>query len=351
VLGRLLSLLFFVLPAWCAKNCGKINVTGYDTPVAIITTEWNVPNDSAGDVFVENGQVVPYMSGRSYFGDSCSSTLGEYDNSQYVAFKLLGKRLRYTVNLTGALCGCNAALYLTSLHQNDNVSECFDYYCDANAVCGVRCAEIDIQESNEEAWHSTLHVAADGAGAGKGIGGGGPEWSGPRDWSSTEYGSNGTCINTKKPFQVEAAFPIDAGGNLLSMEMTLSQEGGSNPLKVSIDKYSYNNVDTMAELTAALKEGMAPIISYWNSTDMLWLDGNGLDGKGPCLSDNNTVDQCSDSVAFYDFSISEIPSQAPSWIPWLICFIVIAIIAICIILIVWKICSSKKRGDGYQGMD
>jgi len=339
------SLFLFALPAWSAKNCGQINVAGYDTPVSIITTEWNVPGEKAGEVFVEDGAVVPYMSGRSYLGDACSSTPGEYDNTQYVAFKLLGKRLRYTVNLTGALCGCNAALYLTSLKQNDNVSECSDYYCDANSVCGVRCAEIDIQEANQHGWHSTLHVAADGAGAAHGYGGGGPGWSGPRDWTEAQYGPGGECIDTDKPFQVEAAFPTDGGGNLVSMDMELSQEGSSCPLKVSIAKYTYKDTDTMAEITAALEEGMAPIISYWKSADMLWLDGDGTDKKGPCEIDNTTFKNCTDSVSFYDFSISDIPSQGTPWWVFVLVAMAVLVCAVLVAFLIWKLCCSKKQ-DG-----
>lgn len=63
----------------------------------------------------------------------------------------------------------NAALYLVSMPQATNASACFDKYCDANDVCGERCAEIDLMEANAAAWVSTVHVPDDGNGEGFGM--------------------------------------------------------------------------------------------------------------------------------------------------------------------------------------
>eukprot|EP00975_Prorocentrum_lima_P009562 2036115-Prorocentrum_lima.AAC.1 len=60
------------------------------------------------------------------------------------------------------------------------------------------------------------------------------------------------------------------------MEVTLSQRGASCNLTTRVASY-YG----MQELTEALKLGMTPIMSYWSSNDMLWLDGPGGDGQGP----------------------------------------------------------------------
>lgn len=46
-----------------------------------------------------------------------------------------------------------------------------DYYCDANAVCGVRCAELDLVEANKHAFRATAHRSNDGEGHGSGLGG------------------------------------------------------------------------------------------------------------------------------------------------------------------------------------
>lgn len=40
---------------------------------------------------------------------------------------------------------------------------------------------------------------------------------------------------------------------------------------------------------------------------MIWLDGRGADGNGPCAFD--TPAQCLDTVKFYDFSIQDLPIQ------------------------------------------
>jgi hypothetical protein len=180
---------------------------------------------------------------------------------------------------------------------------CSDFYCDANSICGESCAEIDIQEGNKHSWHSTLHGKADYGGFGKGVGGGGPGWSGPREWSTFQYGPGASCIDTSKPFQVEVGFPADPSCQLLAMEVTLSQ-GAQSPcqLKLAIDSY-----ERMPELSAALAAGMTPIVSYWNSVDMLWLDGKGVDGPGPCAIDS--PDDCGKRTTFSNFSVAAIPGS------------------------------------------
>lgn len=289
---------------------GTVDVSGYG-PVYLVNAYWNVPNDRAGFVTVDDGKVRPFLKGRTYFANTCN--VGSYNHSDYIALKLLGKRLRYTSDLSGAGCGCNAAVYLTSLQQNSAVSGCDDYYCDANNVCGVRCAEIDIQEANLYGYHATLHLPEDGNGVGVGYGGGDWNWNGNRDWSREDYGPNGRCIKTTKPYEVSVDFPVNADGSLQAYRITLSQEGSPCTLTAMIWSYEYHHRQGLQELTQALKEGMTPIVSYWNSTSMIWLDGKGQDGRGPCDSHwNDDLPygiSCGDSVRFYNWSVEAIPDH------------------------------------------
>jgi len=288
---------------------GVIDLPGYGR-VSLVNARWNVPGEAAPEIGVKvlnGGFVEPHMGGRTYFAEAC--TPGIYDHSQYVAMNLLGKTMRYTTDLSSAGCGCNAALYLTSLRQNDRRSECGDYYCDASSVCGVACAEIDLQEANLHSWHTTLHAYDDRGGQGVGIGGGGLKWNGFREWTSADYGLGGRCIDTSAPFNVAISFPVDEAGVLTAVEVTLSQSGRPCNLSAKISEYNFNGRNGMKELSAALDAGMAPIISYWSSDEMLWLDGKGADHKGVCALDS--PGQCPDSVKFYDFSIARI-NQAPS---------------------------------------
>ncbi|CAK0855368.1 unnamed protein product, partial [Prorocentrum cordatum] len=218
---------------------------------------------------------------------------------------LLGNTLRYSVDLGGAGCGCNAAFYLTSMGHNPHKSECFDYYCDANNVCGQTCAEIDIQEANLFAFHATLHGANDSFGAAEGEGGGGPGWSGPRDWDKRDYGPGAKCVDSTAPYEVAVSFPTDKAGSLEAMWISLSQvkeDGGSCRISLNFSSYEY-----MSEMAEELKRGMTPIISYWADNDMLWLDGRGDDHKGPCKKDNKK--KCSDTVRFFNFSIAEVSDE------------------------------------------
>jgi hypothetical protein len=281
---------------------GKVDINGTE-PIQLINTVWNLGGDHAGKVKVEEGAVASYMSGRTYFAEACKS--GVYNHNEYVALNLLGKAFEYTVDLTGAGCGCNAALYMTNLRQNGNVSECEDYYCDANNVCGVSCAEVDIMEANQHAWHSTLHTATDRDGAAVGYGGGGPGWNGPRDWVEKDYGVGGRCIDTEKPFRVSVSFPVDAHGVLKAMDVNLTQEGKPCPMQLTLNKY-----EGMKQMTEALEAGMTPIISYWAADDMTWMDGAGDDMQGPCIKDK--AKSCGEKVLMYDFAIKSLKKSYKS---------------------------------------
>merc|ERR1719235_2637372 len=152
-----------------------------------------------------------------------------------------------------------------------------------------------------------MHVQSDRVGVGAGYGG--PrEWNGGfRDFSSDQYAPDAACVNTSKPFQVSTSFPVDDNGRLTGMHVTISQAGCSIPLR--IDEYLFHTTDGMAKVSEAFQAGVTPVISYWSAKDMMWLDGPGLDGKGPCIKD--VPEACVDSVKFMDFSITDISESRP----------------------------------------
>merc|ERR1719210_1196608 len=152
-----------------------------------------------------------------------------------MAVNLLGKKITYTTDLSGAACGCIAAFYLASMRQNGDPSTCQDYYCDAAKICGVGCTEIDIQEGNTHAWFTTLHLGDDVDGSVIGYGGdmGKPDY---RDWSKAEYGPGARCIDTLAPFQVSASFHTEGGSQLTALELLLSQGGKPCTISKRLDK-------------------------------------------------------------------------------------------------------------------
>jgi len=284
---------------------GSINVDGHGA-ISLISAMYNVPSDiaPADGMQVVGDYMAPHLKSRTYFAETCSP--GLYNNADYAAFKLLGKKLSYEVDLSGAGCGCNVALYLVSMRQNTLKSQCEDFYCDANSVCGVACAEIDIQEANRHAFHATLHSQDDKSGVANGIGG----LNGI--WSSEDYGPDGRCIDTHRTFSVSAAFPVSTDGSLEAMEIELSQAGKPCKLSERLDSYAVDGEDKMRELSRALAEGMAPVVSYWKSPDMSWLDGEGFVKTGLC--DEESM-HCGDQVRLGAFYIETMPGPVPMTAP------------------------------------
>eukprot|EP00930_Biecheleria_cincta_P008867 TRINITY_DN11047_c0_g1_i1.p1 TRINITY_DN11047_c0_g1~~TRINITY_DN11047_c0_g1_i1.p1 ORF type:complete len:361 (-),score=43.69 TRINITY_DN11047_c0_g1_i1:47-1129(-) len=277
----------------------SINFYGHGC-VQLVNAQWNVPGELAGPVHVERNRVKPYLAGRTYFSMGQSSR--SFDSHSYLAIRLLGKRFSYTTDISGVGCGCNAAVYFTSMHQEKRATKCGDFYCDAARVCGASCAEIDVQEANMFAYRSTLHSDGDETGWSAGLGGYGPH---TKVWKNDEYGPHGTCIKTTNPYAVAAEFPVGEDGNLKELRVSLSQAGCSIELSVQ----GYNRT---AELTRALRAGMTPILSYWKSKApwyLSWVDGwwmNGtkkLHGDGPCEGAEEGMD-CGSHVKFYDFKLA-----------------------------------------------
>jgi len=279
---------------------GKIAVAGRDSAVTLVNTF----NTSVVEV-LKGDAVISHMGARSYWGEWCNE--GTWQPNQYVALKPLGKTLRFNVDVSGTTCGCNAALYLAAMPQNTKKGTCGgDYYCDVMSVCGVSCFELDLMEANQYAWRSTVHAVGDYMG--KPMGYGGSEDSPvSRDWTSKEYSPGGKCIDTSKPFTVAVSFPTDEQGNLRAFELELSQKDKPCTVRTNITEYQWGwpppRKNGWGELTKVLQMGMTPVMSYWKSPTMLWMDGLGEDGRGPCVQDNPS--QCPEYVRFYNFSIND----------------------------------------------
>jgi hypothetical protein len=287
------------------KVCpGFLNIAGHGS-VSLVNTNWNTPTDLASPVKVEGGnKVIVDLKGRTYISNRCSP--GYFDNEEYATIRLLGKRMRYTVDLSSLGCGCNAAFYLTNMRQNYNKTSCGDFYCDAMSVCGVACMEVDIQEANKRAWASTMHMPDDAPGVSMGYGGG-TNYTGRRDWDSSQYGPGGACIDTTAaPVDVTVDFPVARNGSFMGMVITLGQAGHNCKLSSRIRRYHLDGRDALSAVADALQAGMTPVISYWSSKEMLWMDGKGDDELGPCAEDFPR--SCPESVSFYNFAIE--PSLA-----------------------------------------
>jgi len=198
---------------------------------------------------------------RLYFGQKCVESPSP---DAFLKMNLLGKTLSYNVDLTGVSCACNAALYFVTMPAGVK-TKCNDYYCDANAVCGSNCAELDIQEGNSHAWATTAHHAYDAKGC-------------EMHPSVVDYGPGKMIDPTLSYVHVNTAFHAE-GNTLIRLETTLSQ--GDKHVKIVHDSKCGHNLDAIGEDMA--KTGMVLTLSNWGSDhkSMDWLDGETC-GKQAC---------------------------------------------------------------------
>jgi len=302
------------ITTWTVKRqetCrGGIDFAGYGQ-VQVVNAQRFTPGFKSTTVEVDSGswELMPHLRSRAFFGaDTC--TAGEYNSNQFANLQLLGRTMHYTVDLSGAGCGCNAQLMLVPMRRKyRKMSRCGDYFCGPaqKNVCGETCHAIRLQDANQHAWSTSVQLENDEHGVAVGYGGGFKQ-NGRRDWNQMQYGIGGACIDTSLPFQVDVSFQSKKG-MLEALRLALWQPGQSCNLTARIDEYSFRGKNGLEELGKMLEEGATPVISYWSSPHMQWLDGLGKDGVGPCVEDNPL--SCPRTVRFYDFAMRWHATQRP----------------------------------------
>jgi hypothetical protein len=78
---------------------------------------------------------------------------------------LKGQEFTFDVELSTLPCGFNAALYFVGMSENEGGAENGTKYCDAQAVGGTFCSEMDIMEANTQAQQYTTHACIDTCGS------------------------------------------------------------------------------------------------------------------------------------------------------------------------------------------
>jgi len=205
----------------------------------------NALNDHGEVVKVSGNSITLGHGPRVYLSSRCDKTISP---DMFLKLNLMGKTMEYDLDLSKVGCGCNAAFYFVSMPAGVR-TECSDYYCDANAVCGSNCAELDIQEGNTHAWATTPHNAYDGKGCEK---------------RADNYGPGKTIDPARGPIEVKTVFHADR------METVLTQNG--HGISIHHDSSCGDNLQNIWKDMGAT--GMVPTFSNWGSghKNMDWLD-------------------------------------------------------------------------------
>ena len=85
-------------------------------------------------------------------------------NENYM-FMLKNSEFTFDIELSTMKCGFNAALYFVGMNQNRGSAEDGTNYCDAQAIDGTFCSEMDILEANTHAQQYTTHACVDTCGS------------------------------------------------------------------------------------------------------------------------------------------------------------------------------------------
>jgi len=279
-------------PCWCCERVGEGSTSPVVRATAPPSTTPKPPSESyehypisitglskailVGEAGSVSGDefTVQHGAGFTLF----NSFHGEWQAQGITQLKLMGKAMKFTVDLSHVGCACNLAFYLISapargwdghLSAGTNRGGQSPYYCDANQVGGQWCPEVDIMEANNQAFQATPHKCDPAVGGHYNYCDKGGCGQNTRDKVGA-YGPGAEfTIDTRQPFDVSTAFLEDSGQVLVGMRTILTQAGKQVELH-----HSECSADYLAQLSAAMTSGMSLRITYWGdkADTMSWMD-------------------------------------------------------------------------------
>jgi hypothetical protein len=174
---------------------------------------------------------------------------------------VLGMTLKVTVDLSAV--GCRNVLAFQMVDSSHAGGE----YCDGQSA--DPCVEIDFMEANEHVWGTNIHAGAMPGGWKNGLAKG---YGGDRG-GLFNYGVDQINVNTKYPIDLNIGFPTDENGNLKYLEVAMYQFGDPSPK--AWFSLGDGQPEGLQQTTEAIKRGMLPGFSYWNTGEagVSWYDG------------------------------------------------------------------------------
>jgi len=251
-----------VSPGALSYTVGSTAITGYLIQAG--------GANSWGPVTASGSQITIGKGPRFYLANKCASA---FDPTVFSAAKLLGGCITFTVDVSKLGCGLNAAFYLLSMPTASAGSN-GDYYCDANAVGGSACSEMDLFEANRHAIQITPHRCSgscDGNGCAKNT-----------QSINKGFGPDSTfTINSASAFTVKICFTKGSDGKLSGISSVISQGSKS----ITLSHGSECGSGYLADMGTALGLGMVPVWSYWQGS-MSWLDSPACSNDNPEVTGN-----------------------------------------------------------------
>ena len=246
-------------------SCLRLALLGHVSFAAAFTTDLNIRQcdqsgctplktrialDSASNHTSSSGQKLIAVGGAGM--DELTLTYGGADvggprvylieedgvNKNHM-FMLKGQEFTFEVELSSMHCGFNAALYFVGMTANEGEAENGTKYCDAQAVTGTYCSEMDVMEANTQAQQYTTHACIDACGSYssssqcKGVQGQtsticdqngcglnpfryGPGTTYNRETNNADWYGPGAILDSTAAFTVVTQFHAAAGGGTLS---------------------------------------------------------------------------------------------------------------------------------------